>query len=94
VLTNPHVTFGSCFDDFFLVNKGCEHFRIHASPLVGVSVMISVSAPTPFLLTIFLSIGASRASKSTRHLLEVVSVLISESATTQISLTIPESQGL
>jgi hypothetical protein len=57
-LMNPRVTFGSCFVhdfrvrtdsvfvDFFFVNRACERFRIHASPLEGVSVMLSESAPT------------------------------------------------
>ena len=46
-LKNPLVTFGTCFVDdfpvatdsvfvaFFWVNRGCEHFRIHASPFEG-----------------------------------------------------------
>jgi len=52
-LPNPRVTFGICFGDdfpvstdsvfvdFFLVNRGWQLFRIHSSPLKGVSVLIS-----------------------------------------------------
>ena len=42
--------------------------RIQASPMEGVSLMISESAPTPFLLTISKSKGAASASESTRDL--------------------------
>jgi len=67
-LTNPHVSFGSSFVVFFWVNRGCEPFRIHASPLEGASVMISRSAPTLFSLTFSESTGAVTSSESTRHL--------------------------
>jgi hypothetical protein len=79
-LQNLRVAFGSFFGDdftistdsvfvaFFLVNRGCERFQIHASPLKGVSVMISQSASTSFLLTFSESTGAGSYSKSTRHL--------------------------
>jgi len=40
------------FVDFFWVNKGCERFWIHASPLEGVQVMIYESAGTQFLFII------------------------------------------
>jgi hypothetical protein len=40
-LSNALISIGSCDVDFFLVNKGREIFRIHASPLECVSVMIS-----------------------------------------------------
>jgi hypothetical protein len=41
----------SIFVDFFRVNKGCERFQIHASPLEGFSVMIFQSTSTLFSLT-------------------------------------------
>jgi hypothetical protein len=64
-LTNQRITFGRCFVDdfpvgtdlvfidFSLVSKGCERFRMHASPLKGVPVRISESEATQFLLIIF-----------------------------------------
>ena len=79
-LTTPRVTFiinfvnnfrdgsGSVFSDFFFVNKGWAHWRIHASPLEVVSLTISHSAPTPFLLTFFKLTGAASISEFTRHL--------------------------
>jgi len=41
---------------------------MHTSPLKGVSVRISESAATQFLLTICESIGAIEADESTGHL--------------------------
>jgi hypothetical protein len=64
-LTNPSVTYGSCFVDDFLVDTD---FRIHASPLEGVQVMISELAVTQFSLTIYESTGAVGAEESTHHL--------------------------
>ena len=42
--------------------------RIQASPMEGVSLMISQSTPTPFSLTFSKSKGAASDSKSTRHI--------------------------
>jgi hypothetical protein len=79
-LPNPRVTFGRCFGDdfpvgydsvfvdYFLVNRGCERFRIKASLLEGFSVTISQLASTPFSLTFSESKGAGSYSESTRHL--------------------------
>jgi len=83
VLTNPRVTFGSCFVDdfpvgtdfvfvdFFSLNKCCECWWIHASPMEAVSVMISESAAAQFLLTISESKGAVCSHESRRHLWKV-----------------------
>jgi len=60
-----------CFVDFFCVNMGCELFKIHASPLEGVLVMISQATPTLFSLNFSESRGAADASESTRHLSKV-----------------------
>jgi len=79
-LPNPRLTFGRflgdyfpvgtdlVFVDFFWGNRGCEHFRIHASPLEGVSIIIYESAATQLSLTISESIGAVSADKSMHHL--------------------------
>jgi hypothetical protein len=68
-LKNPHVTFGTCFVhdfpgatdsiyvDFFLVNRGCEHFRIHASPLESVSFTVAETTVAPFSLRVSKSTG-------------------------------------
>jgi hypothetical protein len=68
------------FVELIQVNRGCERFRIHASPLEDVWVMISESAATKFALTfsestanqfsftISESTGAVGADKSTGHL--------------------------
>jgi hypothetical protein len=42
----------SIFLDYFLVNKGCVRWRIHASALEAVSVMISDYTASQFSLTI------------------------------------------
>jgi len=54
--------------DFYLVNRGCESYRIHESPLKGVSVRIFQPALTSFSLTFSKSTGDASASISTRHL--------------------------
>jgi hypothetical protein len=83
-LKNPLVTFGTCFVDdfqgatdslfvdFFWVNRGCEHFRIHASPLESISLMNSESAVAQFSLTVSKSTGAGRAEESTCHLWNLI----------------------
>jgi hypothetical protein len=79
-LMNPRVTFGSGFIDDFWVDSGLVFFyyfwikrgyvplQIQASLVEDVSLKISKSAPTLFLLTISESTGAVRASESTCHL--------------------------
>jgi len=79
-VTNPCVNSGSSFGDFFWVdsylvfvdyfkvNRGCVHWRIHASALETVLVMNTESAVTQFSLTISDSTGADCADKSMRHL--------------------------
>jgi hypothetical protein len=81
-LSNQRVTFGIGFiDDFllgsdlvfvyyFLVNRGCVRCRIQASPLQAVSLKISESAATQFLLTISESTGALCSDESKHHLLQ------------------------
>jgi len=79
-LTNPCVTYGSSFGyhfwvssdslfvNYFWVNRGCERWRIHASALEPVSVMISESAVSQFSLIISKSTGSMCAGESIRHL--------------------------
>jgi len=76
VLLYPPVIFGSCFGDdllvstdsvfidFFWVNHGRQLFRIRASQLKGVSIMISEST-TKFSLTISQLTGTVGADEST-----------------------------
>jgi len=91
-LTNPQVIFrisfvddfrdcnGLVFINFFYVNRGWARWRIHASPLEVVSLMISQSPPTPFSLTFSESKGVASPSESTRLLWKVFRGMISESA--------------
>jgi len=79
-LTNPCVSSGnifcddlwegrhSVFLDCFWVNRGCVHWRIHASVLETVSVTISESAATPFSLTVSVSTGVVCNEESLRQL--------------------------
>jgi hypothetical protein len=53
------------------VNRGCERFRIHASPLEDVWVMISESAATKFALIFSESTGSASISESTHQLWKV-----------------------
>jgi len=75
---------------------GYERFQTLASPLEVFSVMISQSAPTPFLFTFS---ETTRATRGCGRLwihaspLKGVSVMISESTATLFSLTISESIG-
>jgi hypothetical protein len=83
VLTNTRVTYGSGFaDDFWVcsgsifvdylwIKRGCVLSQIQASPVEGVSLMISESAPTLFLLNFSKSTGATSASEYTHHLCKV-----------------------
>jgi len=80
---SPRLTFQRClgddfwvgsdsiFVDYLWVNKGCACWRIHASALEVVSLMISQSAPTQFSLTFSESTGAASTSESTRLLWKV-----------------------
>ena len=92
-LTNPRVTVGSSFVDdfpvgidlvvvdFFFVNRGCESFRFHASPLEGVLVMISELAATQFFVDYFwLNRGCARCRI---HASPLESVLLTISETTK-----------
>jgi len=77
-LTNPSVSSASSFgDDFWVegdsvfleylwVNRGCVRWRIQASPLQAISVMISNSMVTQFSLNIYESTGAVCADESKR----------------------------
>jgi hypothetical protein len=77
---NPRLTFQRClgddfwvgnnsiFVDYFWVNKGCGSWRIHASALESVSLMISETVVAQFSLTISESTRARSAAESTRHL--------------------------
>jgi len=77
---NPRVTCGSSFVDcfwfvyglvfvdYFWIKRGRVLSRIQASLMEGVSLLISESAPTPFLLLFSKSKGAASASESTCHL--------------------------
>ena len=56
---------------YFWIKKGFVLLRIQASPMEGVPLMISESAPTPFSLTFSKSKGAASASESTSHLCKV-----------------------
>jgi len=56
------------FPWIFWVDRGCEVWQIHASPLEGFSVMISESEATLFSMTISKSTGAMFADESTCHL--------------------------
>jgi len=79
-LPNPRLTFRRClgddfwvasdsiFVDYFWVNKGCGSWRIHASALESVSLMISETVVAQFSLTISESTRVGRADESTRHL--------------------------
>jgi hypothetical protein len=79
-LKNLLATFGTCFFDyfpsvtdlvfvdFFWVNRGCEHFRIHASPLESVSFTVSGTTVAQFSLTVSKSTWAGHAEESTCHL--------------------------
>jgi hypothetical protein len=58
----------SIFVDLIRVNRGCERFRIHASPLKAVFGDIFESATTHLSLTISESTGAVGSDESTRHL--------------------------
>ena len=61
------VSSDSVFIDDFWVNKGCMSWRIHASTMKAISLMISESAATQFLLTIYETIGAVSADESMRQ---------------------------
>jgi hypothetical protein len=56
------------FLDFFWVNSGCVGWRIHASPLEAILVMISEEAATRFSLTLYVSTGAVCDDESIRQL--------------------------
>jgi hypothetical protein len=102
-LMNPCVTCGSSFvDDFWVgtdlvfldflwVHRGCERWQNHASPLEGVSLMISESTATKFLMCISESTGAMCTDESTCHLRKRFHWWFSKSATTQFSSSILES---
>jgi len=104
-LTNPCMSFGSYFGDDFLVgddlvfleyfwaNRGCVHWRIQASALQAVSVMIS-SASTLFSLTIYESTGAVCADESMRRLLKLFLWWILSWQGLNFPWTCPSKQGL
>jgi hypothetical protein len=82
-LMNQRVTCGSGFVDYFWFGSGLvfvDYFwikrgvlsRIQASPMEGVPLTISELVPTPFSFTFSKSIGVASASKSTRHLWNLV----------------------
>jgi len=62
------VDIDSVFLDYFLVDRGYMHWRIHTSPVEAISVMICESAATQFTLTISDSTGALCTDESKRHL--------------------------
>jgi len=79
-LMNPCVNSGSCFGNdswihsnsvflyYLCVNRGCVRWRIQASALQAVSVMISEVAAIQFALNIFEWIGAVCTDESKRQL--------------------------
>ena len=79
-LPNARFTFERCFRedfwvgsdsvcvDYFLVNRGCWSWRIHAPPLESVLLMISKSVVAWFSCTVSMSTGAASADESTHHL--------------------------
>jgi len=79
-LKNPFATYKSNFGGYiwmgnesvFLdclgVNKGCDGWRMHSSPVKAVSGAISERATTQFFMTVYESKGAVWADESIRHL--------------------------
>jgi len=78
-LSNPCVTSGSSFVDDCLGHRGFLRCRIHASPVEAVSLRISKSTATRFLLIIYESTRAICAVESMRHPWKQFSLMISES---------------
>jgi len=66
-VSNLYVTRGSTFVDDFCGHMGCLLCLIHASHVEAVSLTISDSAATQFLLMISEPTGALCAVKSKRH---------------------------
>jgi len=82
----------SVFRHCLWVKWGCVGWRIHSSPLKGVSRATSKWAATQFSLTIYESVGAMYADESLRYLFKQFGGLYWLAAI-QFSLTVYESVG-